>query len=160
VNTEGLFRARVPIVLLLIMAAFLVASFNYDPDARALPVLVACVTIGLIIFEILVRSGTRLGRRIESLLSGERPTNQPTTVVPLKTALVHAVVWPTFLLSMIVLAGLLPAVTLYVFASLRVVGRKTTSRALATAVAVALFAWLLFEWGLSYELYRGVLIDQ
>ena len=78
--------------------------------------------------------------------------------VPIVKALVYAIIWPGLLVGMTVLIGILPAVLVYVCLSLKVDGGKPLPRALATAVAVTVFAWLLFEWGLSYQLYRGVLI--
>jgi hypothetical protein len=49
-------------------------------------------------------------------------------------------------------------VLVYIFLSLKVIGGKSLPRALMIAVAVTMFAWVLFEWGLSYELYRGMLL--
>ena len=67
-NPDGVFRARVPILLLLVMAGFLIASFGYRPEARSLPVLVAGVTIGLLLLEILVQTGTTAGRRNRAIV--------------------------------------------------------------------------------------------
>jgi len=156
-NTDGLRRARVPLVLLLFMAGFLIASYRYDPEARALPVLVAGVTIGLLLLEILVQAGTRTGRRIEALLQRHDVSPEPERV-PIVKALVYAIVWPGLLVGLTLLIGILPAVFVYVGLSLKVDGAKPLPRALATAIAVTVFAWLLFEWGLSYQLYRGMLI--
>lgn len=158
-NPDGVFRARVPILLLLVMAGFLIASFGYRPEARSLPVLVAGVTIGLLLLEILVQTGTTAGRGIERLFGGRRDAARPAESAPMTKALLYAIVWPGFLLGMLLLVGMLPAVLVYVFLSLKVAGRKSVPRALTTAVAVTVFAWVLFEWGLSYELYRGVLIE-
>jgi len=154
---HGLRQARVPLLLLLLMAGVLIASYGYDPEARALPVLVAWTTIGLLIVEILVQAGTAVGSRIEKLLQGQEAAPDPARV-PMSAALTHAIVWPGLLVGLMLLVGILPAVLVYVCLSLKIVGGKSLPRALATGVAVTAFAWVLFEWGLSYQLFRGVLI--
>jgi len=151
-------RARVPILLLLGMAAFLFVSYGYGPEERALPVLVAWATIAFLILEILVQAGTPLGRRIELLVQG-RETQPESGHAPIGKALLYAVGWPGLLVGLTLLIGMLPASFLYVCLSLKVLGGKPWPRALATAVGVTAFAWLLFEWGLSYRLYSGMLID-
>ncbi|GIT14679.1 MAG: hypothetical protein CM1200mP36_04350 [Gammaproteobacteria bacterium] len=40
-DVDSLRRARVPLVLILIMVGALIGSYDYEPSARALPVLVA-----------------------------------------------------------------------------------------------------------------------
>ena len=156
-DTDDLRRARVPVLLLLATAGFLLVSYGYGPEERALPVLVAWATIGLLILEILVQAGTRIGHRIEALLQRQDVSPEPERV-PILKALRYAVGWPGLLVGLMLLIGMLPAVLVYVGLSLKVDGGKPLPRALATAGAVAVFAWLLFEWGLSYQLYRGVLI--
>ena len=145
-------------LLLLGMVVFLIVSYGYGPEERALPLLVAWASIGLLFLEILVQAGTPAGRRIERLLQGQGAKPAPLHA-PMGKALLCAVVWPGLLVGLTALIGILPAVLVYVFLSLKVDGGKPLPRALATAVAVTVFAWLLFEWGLSYQLYRGVLID-
>lgn len=155
---DRLLKARVPILLLAGMAAFLVASYGYSPEERALPVLVGWATMALVVLEILVQAGTPFGRRIETLLQGTdaEPTPEPP---PIGRALRYAVGWTGLVVGLTVAIGMLPAVFVYIALSLRLEGRKPLPLALATAAAVTVFAWLLFEWGLSYDLYRGMLID-
>lgn len=157
-GTNDLRRARVPILLLLGMAGFLFVSYGYGPEERALPVLVAWATIAFLILEILVQTGTPMGRRIELLLQA-RDVQPEAEHAPMGKALLYAVGWPSLFVGLTVLIGMLPASFLYICLSLKVVGGKPWLRALATAVAVTAFAWLLFEWGLSYRLYSGMLID-
>jgi len=83
---------------------------------------------------------------------GERPETPP----PIGRALRYAVGWLGLVVMLTVLIGILPAVLVYIALSLKLDGEKPLPVALATAVAVTALAWLLFEWGLSYDLYRGV----
>ena len=156
-GAESLRRARVPLVLMLIIVGVLIGSYSYEPSARALPVLVAWTTIGLLLLELLVQTGTPLGRRIETFLQS-KSDEEETHPVPIARALTYAVVWPGLLLVMTVLVGILPAVLAYVFLSLKFVGGKSLPQALAAALAVTAFSWVLFEWSMSYQLYRGVLM--
>ena len=152
---DRLLRARVPLLLSLGMAAFLIVSYGYEPEERALPVLVAWVTMVFLVLEMLVQAQTALGRRIETILQGSNAETAP-ELPPMQRALRYAVGWTALLVTLIVLIGILPAVFVYVGLSLKLDGAKSSLVSLATALAVTLFAWLLFEWGLSYDLYRGV----
>ncbi len=152
---DRLLMARVPLLLSLGMAAFLVVSYAYEPEERALPVLVAWVTMAFLALEILVQAQTALGRRIETILQGSNAETAP-ELPPMRRALRYAVGWTALLVALIVLIGILPAVFVYIGLSLKLDGGKSSLVSLATALAVTLFAWLLFEWGLSYDLYRGV----
>ena len=154
-QTDRFRRVRVPLVLLVVMVGVLIGSYAYEPSARALPVLVAWTTIGLLILELLVQADTPAGRRIELFLRSEKAPVQREPV-PVSTALAFAVAWPGLLVILTVLIGILPAVLVYVSASLKFVGGKSLPRALAAALAVTAFAWALFEWSMSYRLYRGV----
>lgn len=158
-DMDGLRRARVPVALLLAMAGVLIASYGYGPQERALPVLVAWTTIALLVLEVLVQAGTPAGRRIDRLLQGKNagPGPEPERAPPL-TVLIHAVGWPGLLVAMTVLIGILPAVLVYVFFSLKVAGGKSLKQALVIAVALTGLSWLLFEWTMSYRLFRGVLM--
>ena len=147
--------ARVPLLLLLAMAAFLVVSYGYSPEERALPVLVAWVTMAVLVLEILVQTRSPLGERIESILQGRNVEPAPAPP-PIGRALRYAIGWTVLLVALTTLIGILPAVFAYIALSLKFDGAKTLPVSLATAATVTLFAWLLFEWGLSYDLYRGV----
>ena len=156
-NIDGLKHARTPAALLLAMAGVLVVSYGYGPAERALPVLVAWTTIALLVLEVLVQAGTPAGRRLDRLLQGQ-DTGPKLERAPPATVLIHAIGWPGLLLTLAVLIGILPAVLVYVFFSLKVAGGKSLRQALAIAVALTALSWLLFEWTMSYRLFRGVLI--
>ena len=120
--------------------------------------LVAWATIVFLVLEILVQADTRVGRRLAAMLQGGDAESVPAPP-PIGRALRYAVGWLGFVVALTVLVGMLPAVLVFVALSLKLDGEKPLPVALATAAGVAAFAWLLFEWGLSYDLYRGMLID-
>jgi hypothetical protein len=158
INTDRLLQIRAPFFLLLVMVAVLIGAYAYEPAARALPVLVAWTTIILLLLELMVQARTSLGARIQNLLQVRGDDPEPKRV-PISRALTYAVVWPGFLVILAAVIGILPAVLLYIFLSLRIVAGKAAQRALVVALAVTTLSWLLFEWVMSYQLYRGMLIN-
>jgi hypothetical protein len=155
-------RLLVPVLLALAMVGVIVWSADYAAEARALPVLVAWTTIVLLALEALVQTGTRAGRFIERMFSGEakaetgggaaRRVTSPGALRELR-----GIAWPAALVAAIVIFGILPAVPAYVFLSLKIAGGKSGARAALTAIGVTVFVWTLFEWGMSYQLFRGAL---
>ncbi len=120
--------------------------------------LVAWVTMAFLVLEILVQAQTSLGRRIDKILQGGNAETTP-ELPPIRRALRYSVGWTALLVMLTVLIGILPAVFVYIGLSLKLDGSKSLGVSLTTALAVTVLAWLLFEWGLSYDLYRGMLID-
>ena len=158
-SRETLRRMGPSLVLLAAMLAVLIAAYGYDASARTLPVLVAVATIVLLVLELLVQAGTRAGRTIESLFQS-RDLFPAAPAAPLAKALQHALVWPAVIATLVLALGLLPAVLIYVVASLKITGGKSWGRALLVAALVTAASWLLFEWAMSYPLYRGILWRQ
>ena len=58
------------------MVGVLIGSYVYEPNVRALPVLVAWSTIVLLFLELLVQAKTSIGVRIKSLLQNEEDNNE------------------------------------------------------------------------------------
>ena len=140
------------------MVGVLIGSYVYEPNVRALPVLVAWSTIVLLFLELLVQAKTSIGLRIKSLLQNEEDNNEFGNV-PISRALIYAVGWPGFLVALTALIGILPGVLIYIFLSLKIVAGKKAQRALIFALVVTALSWLFFEWIMSYQLYRGMLIN-
>ena len=158
INTDHFRQVRAPFFLLLVMLGVLIGAYAYESSARALPVLVAWTTIILLLLEIMVQAKIALVSRIKSLFQIKENDLEPQRV-PIRRALVYAVGWPGFLVMLIAVIGILPAVLMYIFLSLKLVAGKTVQRALIVALAVTGLSWLLFEWVMSYQLYRGMLIN-
>ena len=60
----------------------------------------------------------------------------------------------------VIVIGVLPAVVLYVFGSMRFHGKRSLFTSFVAAVLVAAFTWALFDVALSVELYPGVLFSE
>ena len=70
-----------------------------------------------------------------------------------------AMMWVGIFTAALVLIGIMYAVPLYVFGSMRFHGRKSYSTSLIAAVCVTAFTWLLFAFALQVELYPGALFS-
>jgi len=152
-------RLGVPITLALAVIGVVAWSRDYTAQARALPVLVAWTTLGLLVLEAVVQTGTPVGQWVARLFSGRAPmADEPDEAhAPPVLAQLRGIAWPVVLVALIIVFGILPAVPAYTFLSLKLAGGKSTVRAAGTALGVTAFVWALFEWSMSYPLYRGVL---
>tara|TARA_B100000029_G_scaffold516553_1_gene630826 strand:+ start:3311 stop:3784 length:474 start_codon:yes stop_codon:yes gene_type:complete len=148
----------IPLLLILLMTSILIGAYNYDSSARALPVLVAVFTIMLLIVELMVQAKTHIGVRVKNFLETE-DSEENQESISIGRALIYSVGWPGFLVALSAIIGILPAVLIYVFLSLNIVARKSIGRSLVVALAMTALSWFLFEFVMSYQLYRGILMN-
>lgn len=134
-------------------AAFLVASYSYTPQARAFPSAVGWVTLVLVALDIVSRTGTPVGAALRQRLN-PITTGASEDPAPFGRQL-GAALWLAVFGVALVLTGVMYAVPVYVFASLRFQGRRPWLTCLWIAVAVTGCLWLLFALLLRLELYRG-----
>ena len=131
---------------------FLATAYTYPAEARAFPAVIGWVVIMLVALDIVSRSETVVGRAFKSALN-------PGSVAPAATYSLRdqagAILWLAALAALLVAAGVLVAIPLYLFASLRFRGRKSLITSLWIAAAATGGIWLLFTEVLRVELYRG-----
>jgi len=137
--------------LAIFTAAFLAAAYGYPSQARAFPVAVAWMTLFLVALDIASRTETGAGRTIRKRLN---PGAAAQDARPLGGQF-GAVIWLAVFALMLVLIGILCAVPLYVFASLRFRGRRSWLTCVWVAAIAAGGIWLLFAVVLRLELYPG-----
>src|SRR5580658_6199149 len=101
--------------LAIFTAIFLAVAYGYVSQARTFPVAVAWVTLFLVALDIISRSDTRAGTAVGRWLN---PSAAEDDSRPLGGQF-GAVIWLAVFALMLVLIGILYAVPLYVFASLR-----------------------------------------
>ena len=126
--------------LALFTAAFLAAAYTYPSQARAFPVAVAWVTLCLAALDI---AKTCLNPGVAAVDS--RPLSSQ----------IGATRWLAAFSLTLVLIGILYAVPLYVFASLRFRGHRSWFTSLWIAAVVTGAIWLLFAVVLRLDLYPG-----
>jgi hypothetical protein len=148
----------------LIVAAAVLAVFcamliwsAYIPDVRGreFPMLVSAAAVVLCLLDVIAHTPTAAGRAIALVLSGDAERSVPAHALPLEAT---AIAWVAGATALIVLAGFLAAIPVYVFAYMRLYARRSVRNAAVAAVATTVCIWAGFELLLSYELYRGVLL--
>lgn len=145
--------------LLAITAGYLALAYTYAPDSRLVPAGVAWAMLGLVGLDLAARSRTRLGDLVNRWLNAAALSHgapQQGAVPPIARQLAAAA-WVAGFTIGLVLIGLLAAVPLYVFASLRLRGRRPYGLCLAVSAGTGLMIWLLFAVVLRIDLYPGLL---
>ena len=141
-----------------ITAGYLATAYGYGPDSRMMPVLVAWAMLGLLALDLAARMDTRLGRGLTRWLnpSADPAKSAAPACYPLSKQ-AAAMLWLAGFVAALVLIGVLCAVPLYVFGSMRVRGRRSYLMSLVGGAGATLFVWLLFAIVLRVELYPGLL---
>jgi hypothetical protein len=127
--------------LAIFTALFLATAYGYPSQARTFPVAVAWVTLFLVALDI---SKSRLNPGAAE--EDSRPLGSQ----------ISAVIWLALFAVLLVLVGILYAVPLYIFASLRFRGGRSWFTSLWTAAVVTGGIWLLFAVVLRLDLYPGL----
>lgn len=153
-------RHRAPaLVLIALSAGFVAWCYAYTGSSRQVPLLVGYLTLGLCLLDLLSRTETGLGARIRRYggagFAAERDETGDRGLRELE-----AMMWIAGFVLVGLFLGLLVAVPLYIFFSMTLLGHKRRATALIAAAATTAFIWVVFEIFMSYELYRGVFLDQ
>ena len=145
--------------LLAVTAGYLVLAYGYAPESRLVPAGVAWTMLGLVALDLAARSRTRLGGVLNRWLNSaalSRGALPEDAARPIGRQ-IAAVAWVAGFTAGLVLIGILAAVPLYVFASLRLRGRRPYGVCLALSAGTGLAIWLLFAVVLRIDLYPGLL---
>lgn len=139
--------------VLLFIVVYLLDSYTYTEDERTVPLLAAWTTFAIILLDLLVMSNTRLGRSVGIVFPRVRgPLDRSST--RMATSLFA---WFAGLAVGIYLVGFLITIPIYAIASLMLRGRRRPLDAAYYSVGVFAAVWIVFEWLMGYELYRGLL---
>ena len=142
--------------LLLVTVLYLTLSYGYPAKARVFPAMVAWVMLGLVVLDILSRTHTTFGIAILRALNpaAEAHTNDPKRKGWRE---IGAMLWIAGFVATVLLIGLLSAIPLYIFASMRFRGGCSYLACLTAAGVTTLFVWLMFGVLLRLSLYPGLL---
>jgi hypothetical protein len=138
--------------LAIFTAAFLAMSYGYSSPARAFPAPVAWLTLLLIALDMVSRTNTGAGEAIRKRLNPAIPAAEAPRSVG---AQFRAALWLAAFAVLLVLIGVLYAVPLYIFASLRIQGHRSWFTCVWISAAATGGLWLLFAVVLRLELYPG-----
>ena len=145
--------------LLAVTVGYLAQAYTYAPQSRLMPAGVAWAMLALLVLDLAARSRTRLGYAVNRWLNSagvSRGAPKDDSPRPLGRQ-IAAVLWVAGFTLALALVGILAAVPLYVFASLRLRGRRPFGLCLAVSGGTALLIWLLFAVVLRIDLYPGLL---
>ncbi|HEX9463937.1 MAG TPA: tripartite tricarboxylate transporter TctB family protein [Alphaproteobacteria bacterium] len=155
----GLAQYLAPLTLWVVTAIYLASAYQYAPDSRAFPAMVGWAMLLLVSLDLAARTPTPTGR---ALLRWLNPAAEPDPVLhaayPVRRQ-IAAMAWVAGFAAALVLIGVLAAVPLFVFASMRLRGGRPVVMSLAAAGGAVLFIWLLFSVLLRLPLYPGLLVS-
>ncbi|MBI3043160.1 MAG: tripartite tricarboxylate transporter permease [Betaproteobacteria bacterium] len=151
-------RLVVPALVLAVAVVMLAWSYQYDGRTRMVPALTAWALAVLALFDIAAATGTRAGDYIAAFFTGSLggPEGDEGKPQPMRRVLA-ACAWVTGYLGAVLLAGFHVATPVYVALYVIKHGKISVRKGVIAAVATAGFIALTFEWGMKFQLYRGVL---
>ncbi len=130
-------------------------AYRYKPMARAFPAGVAWIMLALLALDLASRTGTRAGAALMRWLNPAAPRDDARTRDATRRQ-VSAILWLVGFVALMVLAGILVAVPIYLFAALRWRAHKSYGACVLGAAGATLFVWLLFSVVLRIALYPGM----
>jgi hypothetical protein len=146
------------LVMFAVTIAYLAVAYTYTVQARLFPVPVGWLMLVLLALDLVSRTKTPIGENLTRLLNPASEVEGAEPRFPVLSQL-SALLWVAFFTAALVLIGIMYAVPLYVFGSMRFHGRKSYLTSLVTAACVTAFTWLLFAFALQVELYPGALFS-
>jgi hypothetical protein len=147
------------LAMVVITIGYLAIAYTYSVQARLFPVPVGWLMLLLLALDLVSRTRTPTGEMLTRLLNPAAEAEGAEPRFPILRQL-SAMLWVAFFTAALVLIGVMYAVPLYVFGSMRFHGKKSYLTSLIAAVCVTAFTWVLFAFALQVELYPGVLFAE
>jgi len=147
------------LVMLAVTVAYLATAYTYSVQARLFPVPVGWLMLLLLGLDLVSRTKTPVGENLTRLLNPAAEVEGAEPRFPVLRQL-SAILWVAFFTAALVLIGIMYAVPLYVFGTMRFHGRKSYQTSLIAAICVTVFTWVLFAFALQVELYPGALFSE
>lgn len=149
-----------PAVLLLIFACIMLfVAWGYPPIAARFPVMVAIAMIVLTCLDLWSRSGLP-GADAVTTLGGAGFRRREMMHNPSFANQAECVGWIALAFALMATVGILAASPIFAAAFVRLRGKRTLSVAAIVGLGVLGFQFVVFEWALDYELYRGLLFTR
>lgn len=140
---------------------FIYLSYDYAPNVRLFPLMVGYTGLILCALDLIGLTDTALGRIINTVFSGTAAgeTGKVAKFTPKLSRQLIAMAWMVGLVIGIYIVGFMVMVPVYVFSSMHFQGKKSVKKCAYGAVSTIVFVWVMFEFLLKYELYRGVFAE-
>jgi hypothetical protein len=146
------------LALIAVSIGYLAVAYTYSEQARLFPVPVGWLMLALLTLDLVSRTRTPAGFTLTRWLNPAAEGEGPEGRFPVMRQF-SAIIWVGIFTVALVLIGIMYAVPLYVFGSMRFHGRKSYLTSLVAAACVTAFTWLLFAFALQVELYPGALFS-
>jgi len=148
-----------PLVWMAFCAGFVVLAYDFDETSRAAPLLVGYAGLVLGGLDLIARFKGASSEIVRNVL-GAGFTRPEMSHCPKFRDELAQIGWMTAFVVMVLFIGILPAVPVYVLASMRLNGGRSWKEAIIASIATLAFVVVVFEVFLAFELYRGVLFDE
>jgi len=139
---------------------YLGMAYSYEDDARAFPAGVAWVMLGLTLLDLITRTKTRLGIALLQILNPAAEAGGPARgieVTPQKQII--AMLWIFGFAILLFMIGILAAVPIYAFVSMRFRSKLSYVTSISVALLITLAIWLLFGLALRINFYQGIFFE-
>jgi hypothetical protein len=146
------------LAMVAITIGYLSIAYTYSEQSRLFPVPVGWLMLLLLALDLVSRTKTPAGEMLTRLLNPAAEAEGAEPRFPILRQL-SAILWVALFTIALVLIGIMAAVPLYVFGSMRFHGKKSYQTSLIAAVCVTAFTWVLFAFALQVELYPGMLFS-
>lgn len=148
-----------PLLWLVLCTAFVVVTYDLDEESRAAPLMAGYAGLVLGVLDLLSRFEGSVSNFIRMVM-GAGFDNPEMTHNPRFGAEIKQIGWMALFVLMVLFIGILPAVPVYVLASMRMNGKRSWKESIIASLATLAFVFVVFEIFLAFELYRGVLFDE
>ena len=149
--------------LLVLTASFVIASFNYEPRSRMVPLLIGMITliIGVIAFVHEIRPISILNRFDMSVmdLSG-KVDSIPEKEEAIDRRLLASFAWITGFLLVSFLAGFHIGIISFMTASLKIRGGVGWFKSIGVSITVWGLVYVMFEVAMGFSLFKGLFFGE
>ena len=157
-------RLTFSVLILLFVLFIIVTSFNYDYDARLIPLLVGFSTLALVLAVIIneihpVSILEKMNIDWTENLRGQEAVSKTKDKVPTKKFLI-ILCWIFGFFLLIFLLGFHISIALFTFVFLKIEGKVSCAKALLTAGIVSVAFFVIFEWAMDFGLFDGMLFGE
>ncbi len=136
---------------------YLGLAYSYEVDARAFPLIVAWVMLVLTLLDLVSRSKTAAGALILRLLNPAGQEEGPARGVKVPPAKqIIAILWIFGFAALLFVIGILYAVPIYAFVSMRFRSKLSFVLSASVAALITLAIYLLFGVALRINFYQGI----
>lgn len=148
-----------PTIFLAVLAViYLVTGLGYDPDTRAVPIVVTCVTLLLLALDALSQGRGRVARGLRRFFGGAAMVRPGEGGQPAPLAKeIAAFAWMAGFTVLAVIFGFYIAIPVYVFSYLRLYAGKPLLTSAAMALILTGMLYGTFELLLGYGIFEGLL---